>query len=727
MKKPVQYADIQWNDKGHPRSTQFDDIYFSDHSDSKPSNNGLEESRYVFLKHNDLQSRFARLQNHDNFTIGETGFGTGLNFLATWQLWQQYANQSSNLHFISVEKYPLHHSQLTAALAAWPELKVLADRLSKDYPGQFSQDFFHLNLDNHVTLTLIIDDACSGFQQCLQSSHPNFRLPFGGGVNAWFLDGFAPAKNPDMWSSDLFQTLANLSAEHTTLATFTAVGTVQRLLKSSGFNCTKVPGFGTKREMVRAVYCPSKENSLENDKSPAPTEGLENSNESSRSSPYPIPWSVYTPPNLTAVDKHVAIIGAGLAGCFTAYEFAKQGWKVTLFDRNADLAQESSGNLQGIVYAKLSVDDDALAELNRQALFDAQDTYRHWWNTGFQNNSANQTTSSIGKKCGVLQLAFNAKEYSRWQQCRDYFNDGDKNLSQGENAFQFLTPEQASELAGFTIDHHGIFFPNLGWVAPQELCRQLIQSEYIELKSNTDIEELDFDEKSRQWHLIGKENKVLQNTPAVVIANAQNATQFRQTQQLPLSSIRGQITYLPEQQTLSNISQAICAERYIAPAFTTPSGTYQSIGATYNLRDENKEVRTEDHHDNIARLGEQAPALDADLKNINNQNLSGRVGFRCTTPDYLPIVGPIHKHQAFLNDYPFLRKNANASHHQPGQHYSNLFINVGYGSRGLAYSPLCAKYLAALANNHALPISQRLYQALHPGRFTIRGLARGKY
>ena len=235
MKPVLPHAQLDWDDQGRPRSRVFDDVYFSDQS-------GLEETRYVFLEQNRLAERFAALPAHGRLVIGETGFGTGLNFLCAWQLFEQHAVAGARLHFVSVEKYPLSPADLQRALALWPQLKSLADQLLTHYVA-IHQGFQRLILGNgRVTLTLLIGDALEQLPQ-LDAQ-----------IDAWFLDGFAPAKNPDMWTAELFVELARLAAPGSTISTFTSTGWVRRLLNAAGFKMKRTPGIGHKWEILRGEF-----------------------------------------------------------------------------------------------------------------------------------------------------------------------------------------------------------------------------------------------------------------------------------------------------------------------------------------------------------------------------------------------------------------------------------------------------------------------------------------
>lgn len=228
-------AILQWRDQ-QPYSARFDDVYFS-------SDNGLLETEYVFLQGNQLADRWQQLST-PQFTIIETGFGTGLNFLCASQLWLETAPADSSLHFISVEKYPLSLPEITAALELWPSLAQSKQFLLDQYPAMLSNGTISV-FDNRIQLTLLCGDASAELATLVCQA------------DAWFLDGFAPAKNPEMWRPALFSHMARLSHAETTFATFTSAGEVRRNLMAAGFKVQKRAGFGKKREMLVGHYADS--------------------------------------------------------------------------------------------------------------------------------------------------------------------------------------------------------------------------------------------------------------------------------------------------------------------------------------------------------------------------------------------------------------------------------------------------------------------------------------
>lgn len=243
----IQYAKIHWLDSGEPFSEQFQDFYFS-------TEGGLQETEYVFLTQNNfpqvLKSRF----HQKIFKIAETGFGTGLNFLATAMHYLQTSNiDDSTLEYTSIEKYPLNRSDLIKIFSIfkcnWPQLSTYCDELLAHYPIELEKENRFQLFDGKIILNLLINDA----NTALNNLYNIFIHTKSSKIDAWYLDGFSPAKNPDMWNQDLFSTIAKLSKSGTTLGTFSSAGLVRRGLQEAGFSIKKVPGLGKKREILAGV------------------------------------------------------------------------------------------------------------------------------------------------------------------------------------------------------------------------------------------------------------------------------------------------------------------------------------------------------------------------------------------------------------------------------------------------------------------------------------------
>jgi tRNA 5-methylaminomethyl-2-thiouridine biosynthesis bifunctional protein len=659
MKPVLPHAQLDWDDQGRPYSRVFDDVYFSDKS-------GLDETRYVFIEQNRLAERFAALPEGGRLVIGETGFGTGLNFLCAWQVFEQHAAAGARLHFVSVEKYPLSPADLQRALALWPELKVFADQLLEQYVA-IHQGFQRLTLDHgRVTLTLLIGDALEQLPQ------------LDARIDAWFLDGFAPAKNPDMWTAELFAELARLAAPGASISTFTSTGWVRRLLNAAGFKMKRTPGIGHKWEILRGEFLGWPR------ETPAPA--LDK------------PWFARPAP-LTG-ERQALVIGAGLAGCASAASLAARGWQVTLLERHDAIAREASGNPQGVLYLKLSAHGTALSQMivsgfgYTRRLLEHLQRGRDW------------------DDCGVLQLAFNAKEAERQAQLAAAFP---------VDLLHLLDQPEAQAVAGIGLAHGGLFYPEGGWVHPPALCQWQAAHPQIQLLTHHDA--LELRKVEGRWQAWDGE-RLLADAPVVVLAGAAEIQRFPESAELPLKRIRGQITRLAQTPQSQALSTVVCAEGYVAPARLGE----HTLGASFDFKSDDLTPTTAEHLGNLAMLEEISHDLVERLQadKLAPESLQGRAAFRCTSPDYLPIVGPLADTQAFTQAYAALGKDARQVPDVECPWLDGLYINSGHGSRGLITAPLSAELLAAWLDNEPLPLPRGVAEACHPNRFALRRLIRGK-
>jgi len=742
---------IYWNEQGQPISHHFDDIYFS-------TENGLAETDYVFLQQNHLSQRFAELHAGDTYTVAETGFGTGLNFLACCALWSKIAPTNAQLHFISTEKYPLSKYALSQAAKLWPSLQSFTKQLVDVYPDNIPQntvtlsdetaDFYRLHINDSINLTLLIGDAATGLEQLLartlaapnSATHSQVEGYWQEsrqwqGVDTWFLDGFAPAKNPDMWTEKLFTTMAKLSHSGSRFSTFTAAGVVKRGLSTAGFSIEKVAGFGKKREMLIGKYSGhtggdtsiiTEKKVDESPKDIITTNTSANKKNTSKIIHPLSTWALINQYQPTPKQKTIAVIGGGLAGCHTAHALAKKGYCVTLFEQAEQLACGASGNAQGIVYGKLSASSDPLGEINRYSLRYAQSFYQSYWQQAEKKMH--------GEACGVLQLSLSEKMSQTHQLiASDVINDTE--------SLRYVSAKEASHIANTRIDHPALYFPKLGWVNPPALCQWLIKDSRITLVSNTHITAL---QKEDHWilHGVTKDEKLkAQNFSTsfdtVVITTAYDATQFIQTNTLPIKKIRGQVSHYPITTESAKLQTVVCGKGYIAPSISqsnngndesSDKSSMHCLGASFNLHSTNTELTTKDHQDNMVNIALQVPDIvqteSASGEHSTIADFDGRVSFRCVTPDYLPIVGAAPVLDKIQDCYAALRKNGRQTINQAGDYYPGLYINIGFGSRGLAYAPLCSEILANLIDGSPPPIPQYLVQKLNPARFTIRELIR---
>jgi len=659
---PAETAQLDWRDEAVPESALFGDIYYS-------AEDGLAESTYTFLDGNDIT---ARLSQHPTprFTIGETGFGTGLNFLLTWQAWRRTGADRPRLHYVATEKYPLSQQALTRALAAWPALAGLADELIEHWPVPIKGQHRLMFEQGQVILDLWIEDSSDAFTDLAEQE----RLL----IDAWYLDGFAPARNPDMWRAELFEAMAALSRPNATLATFTAAGDVRRGLASAGFDVTLVSGFGAKRDSIRARWT-----------GPAASRPVDTTR-----------WDI----SATSADipEHVMVIGAGLAGAATANALARRGIRVSVIEQS-EIAAAASGNEQGVLYTRLSRRHSTLTDFALQSFLFAHRQYRALLENGGLN------PDSDGALCGCFQQSGNAKDL-------DYLRDA---LSSVPALAEVLDSEQASEHLGIEQGSSGYWLPRSGWLHPPAVCRALLDHPSISVTTETGPVRLSRKADGR-WCADFDGGTV--EADCAVVCGGVDAANHPPTAWLPLQPIRGQTTSLPATAPLSDLRAVLCHEGYIAPR----RGDSHCIGATFAPGVTRTQVDEADSRYNLSRLAEAVPSWLSHLDSLDPGTLPARVGLRCASPDYLPIVGPVPDRDAFLQEFANLRNNAKQTIISRGPMVPGLYVNTGHGSRGLSSTPLTAECLAAEITGEPMPLSRHLRRALLPARFLVRDLKRGK-
>jgi tRNA 5-methylaminomethyl-2-thiouridine biosynthesis bifunctional protein len=661
--RPVRSASLQWNETGDPVSADYGDVYYS-------RDNGLEESRYIFLQGNDLPRRWS-LHPRPHFCICETGFGTGLNFLLTWQAWEALPEPRPALHYLSIEKHPMARDDLTVALGNWPALQPLAALLLDAYPGLLPGQHRLLFEEGQVTLDLWWEDAEDALPDLASQNQPL--------VDAWYFDGFAPACNKAMWSTRVLRAAAALSLPGASFATFTAAGQVRRDLADAGFTVHKAPGFGRKRECLRGQ--------LEQPRA---------ATAATTATPWDLVAAGHTRP------QSALVIGGGLAGCTVAAALSRRGIAVTLLDKGK-LASAGSGNDQGIVYTRLSRKHSSLTDFALQSFQFASRFYRGMFQSG------QLAEGHDGALCGSFHQSDNVGELAAMAAV----------LTAAPELAQVLDAAQAREVLGIEQRSGGYWYPESGWLRPASVCQALVSGSGIAVVE--DCGELSLEAVNGEWRALAGDQAVATANCAIVAAGIA-ATDMQQLNWLPLQVIRGQTTHLPTAPQFSALRAALCHEGYIAPA---RQGQH-CIGATFNLHDDEPALRVEDHHVNLARLAAALPTWAEALDALDATALDGRVGYRCASPDYLPLAGPVPNLSGFLRDYAQLRKNARQTIAAKGDYMPGLYLTTAHGSRGLTSTPLAAELLSSMICNEPLPLSRELCRALAPARFIMRDLARNR-
>ncbi len=383
--------------EGTPYSEAFGDVYHS-------AAGALAQADHVFLKGNQLPERW---RGRETFVILETGFGLGLNFLATWQAWRRDPRRCRRLHFVSVEKHPFSLQDLRTLHERHPELKEEAAELHSSWPILVPGGHRLVFEGGAVTLTLFFADI-----KILR----DLRLA----ADAIYLDGFSPAKNPEMWSPQTLRAVSRLAAPGATAATWSVASTVRAALEETGFEVEKHPGFGFKREMLRARL-------------------VRKGNE--------------IPPVKT---RAATVVGAGLAGAAVCERLCARGWEVTLIEKHAGPAQEASGNHAGTFHPIVTPDDSLFARLTRAAFLLSLSSWK-------------RLPAARWDACGALQLARNEKEEISQRASVAA-------LALPPEYAQLVTREEASAHAGVPVAAGGLWFPQAGWIQPQSLVQALLDA-----------------------------------------------------------------------------------------------------------------------------------------------------------------------------------------------------------------------------------------------------------
>ena len=658
----IQPANLEFNAEGTPVSRDFDDVYFS-------NDNGLEETRYVFLGGNRITERFAA-HSHPLFIVAESGFGTGLNFLTLWQAFAAFrATQPDvtlqRLHFISFEKFPLSRDDLTAAHQHWPELAEFAGQLQVQWPLPLAGCHRLLLDEGRVTLDLWFGDINELTDQLDESLNQK--------VDVWFLDGFAPAKNPDMWTPKLFNAMARLARPGGTLATFTSAGFVRRGLQEAGFTMQKCKGFGRKREMLRGVM------------------------EQTLALPTLMPWFS----RQGSKKREVALIGGGIASALLSLALLRRGWQVTLYCADDKPAQGASGNRQGALYPLLSKHDTAInlffpaAFTFARRLYDALPVeFEHDW-------------------CGVTQLGWDDKSQQKIAQMLSL--DLPSALASAVDA------EQARQLTGVETDCGGVTYPLGGWLCPAQLTAAVLRlAKKQGLRCHYQHSLAALNQSASGWDLHFTHGHCAEHA-VVVLANGHQISHFTQTQPLPVYAVAGQVSHIPTTPGLCKIRQVLCYDGYLTPQ--NPANQQHCIGASYHRGSEETQYREDDQQQNRQRLIDCFPTAKW-AKEVDVSDNAACCGVRCATRDHLPMVGSVPDYAATLVQYADLANNKAGAASAPV--YDDLFMLGALGSRGLCSAPLCAEILASQMSDEPVPMDAATLAALNPNRLWVRKLLKGK-
>ena len=566
----IQTAELDWefiDGIEIPISKQFGDVYFS-------KDNGLLETRHVFLNGNDLSERLSQLNDYQYFCVGETGFGTGLNILTLWQLWQQVRpNNHSHLHVVSVEKFPLSRTDLIRALNVWSELKPLSDQLLEQYPLAIAGCHRLSFPEERFSIDLWLGDA--------QDIFPS--IPKTQAVNAWFLDGFAPSCNPDMWQENVLNHIVRLSDFGTTFASFSVAGVLKRGLKQHGIQISRPRGFGHKREMLKAIWL---------DTSPTTYDLADAEQNHVRSQ------SVLKP-----VQRQIAIIGAGIAGLSSAWAFAQRGHQVTVYEQNEPLSG-ASGNPLALLNPKLCSIEQA---------------HEHLMTLSWQHALNFYSSFKAFRSIQVQQLALkNAEELLDLveQYPTAVLSAQDQQDTTPETSYPSLTLRQA------------------GAVSPQQLRDEILQHPNIKIE-RAKISRLNNNENQTE---IWQEQQLISTADDVIVCCAKQSAELFENYPV-LKPIRGQVSWLENSKQPLALDQAFSYGGYCMQL----DASQLILGASFYPNREDTDVLKQDHVHNYDLIHSVFPEYAEQLPSVDSWQ--GRASVRAQSLDYFPLVGKMQNHE----------------------------------------------------------------------------------
>ncbi|MGM9486260.1 FAD-dependent 5-carboxymethylaminomethyl-2-thiouridine(34) oxidoreductase MnmC [Ideonella sp. YS5] len=638
---------------GVPFAPEFGDVYHA-------RAGAFEQAREVFLAGNGLP---ARWRGRERFVVLETGFGLGNNFLATWAAWRNDPARPKRLVFVSIEKHPPTAADLTLLHANSPE-PLLAKQLLAAWPAP-THAIHSLEFDGgQVSLLLAMGDVASWL--------PELQLQ----ADAFYLDGFAPARNAPMWDARVLRALGRLSAPGATAATWSVARGVRDGLASAGFNVRRAAGFAGKRQMTVAEA---------------------DAGVSARRRAAP-------PGRQTRPDARTAVvIGAGLAGASAAWALARQGLQVTVLEAAGHPAAGASGNPAGLFHGVVHSHDGAHAQWLRAAALRAKQAYGPLVDAGLVPGAVN----GLLRGAGTATLATLRTTVGHQALPASYVKS--------------LSREEASAAAGVPVAGPAWLFPGGGWLRPGALVEHWLDQAGVTLRCGTPVSRLDPLPGGR-WRACVQDGNAPVEADVAVVATAAASHALLEPHsdaaEWPWRRTRGQVTCIQGWQAaaLPHPRLPLASGGYLI-ALPQSLGGGVLCGATSDQDDGEPGLREADHRRNLAQVA-ALTGLEIDVDSIDIGALSGRVGWRLGLDDRLPVVGAVPLRADGLIGVAGLEQ----ARHVP--RVAGLYVLAGLGSRGITWAALMGEVLAATIVGAPVPVAGSLLDAVDPARFLVRGRRR---
>ena len=465
-------------------SHEFNDLYSS-------SKGPVEESEYVFIKGNRLEERFKKIDENRNFHIGEIGFGIGLNFLTTCRAWLKLTKGNQTLEFTSFDKQIFQLEDFKTYTSQLLGLEEYGHVFEKSYPYNIEGVQKISLFDGRVILNLVIGDISKTIEYLTSLNQ----------VDAWFLDGFTPAKNPQLWSDVLLNAIGKTCIDGSTYSTYTSSGMVKKNLAQSGFSVEKIEGFSNKRHMLHGQS---------------------------------LSKNLYK----SSSKKKIAIIGAGISGCTLAHVLSKKGQEVDLYEKSNSICSGASDHKLLVTYPRLSAHDTSFGRFSIQSYLHAIKFYE-------------SLNSKAWKKTGVLML--NHDEASKKR------NDALLSKRSDDLIYQYVDVKEASDISGINLMYEGLYFKDAGYIIPNEMCNFLVDSPNISVFRSSEVNNLS-NSKDKVTFTIGND---IFEYDEVCICTGSSSDDLIALNGSSLK--RGQVSIVKSEESLKDIRVPVCAKGYISP------------------------------------------------------------------------------------------------------------------------------------------------------------------
>ena len=649
MTKALQYANISWSKTEETLvNTDYKDIYFT--------KNAIDESRHNFIKANNLAQRF---EEQKDFSICELGFGSGLNFFLTAELWLQ-KNREQRLYYYGIDMHPWRVADLENLKLKFTSLSALIDRFIALKPPPHS-GFFATTFAPNIQLICV---QMHSHQALLQMRKSAAEVPHNKLFDCFFLDGFTPQRNSDMFDNTCIKSIASLAKSKATLSSYSATSLLKKNLLSNGFDLHKNAGFAGKREMICAVL----QNTTSQNKGDKPFARINKQ-----------PKNLYAQPNWhlqssTSTSRSISIIGAGVAGACLANYLAQRGVQTNVIHN-----QQPQSPPHIAIQAHISATESRYNQFCFNTLIYAHNYYKALISHKKIKGHMNGYWVLPKDSANALYLQQLADQYPQLLQWK----------TNAESKIKALYCQYGGHLQSQSILHNWLLHPSIAIVSGT--------AQNIQWRDN-----------SKDWIIELQDGSTIVSDTVVLAAGSQTPKLLHN---LPCQTIAGVGNVINDM----TIQQCLHSARSIIPIDKKQSW----VGSSYHLQGSPNVIAEAQNNRAICCEMIQQKQLDYTI-------VPTFIGHRLASKDYLPLIGAVANSHQVQQDFAKIGSDSAIYNASFGSTLSNIYLATGFGSKGFCYAPLCSAQLYSEMFQRPSPLPLELQRSLHPTRFIMRGLIKNK-